>query len=463
MLENRSFDHMLGFLKSPSYPIDGLSGHESNPLSLDPGAEEFVVRPDATDILVHDPGHEQTDVNIQVYENPQGPPPLLPANRGFIFSYGQQSHVTPAIAPQIMNCFSETNVPVLSALAKEFAVCDHWYSSMPGPTWPNRFFVHCGTSKGVIKNTIGVNYDMPSVFEQLTDKGFTWKVYFHDFVHALQLTHLNSPENVANFVKFSNFARDAKRGQLPSYSFIEPRYFNGFGGANDQHPPHSVALGEKLIAEVYQTLRGSTAWNESLLVVVYDEHGGTYDHVEPPQAMPPDEHTTQFGFNRYGLRVPAVLVSPLIPKGAIVSQPFDHTSIIATLRENFDLDGSLTDRDRDAHAFTDVLQLAAPRIPSPDVERSLRVAARAMAPTKRLKSLGRDRYVVSSPLSDLQRAMVDATQRVTDTQPTPLSAAKPIVMLDSEQAAGQFVERATDSYLARRRARRAPRKPSTGQ
>jgi len=322
---------------------------------------------------------------------------------------------------------------------------------MPGPTWPNRFFAHCATSKGGITNGGAANYDMPTVFEQLTAKGLTWKIYFHDFVHALQLTRLNSPENVVNFVKFSTFAQDARKGRLPNYSFIEPRYYDGLAAANDQHPPHSVARGEALIASVYKALQAPSTWPESLLVVVYDEHGGTYDHVTPPAATPPDEHTSQFGFDRYGVRVPAVLISPLIRKGTIVSQPLDHTSIIASLRENFDLDGPLTNRDRDANSFMGAVDLAAARTPPQQVESALRAGSRAAPRAKRLKALAGERYLVSSLMSDLQRAMVDATRRITGVAPTPLRAGKPIVAVDSERAAGQYVELAIDAYLARQR------------
>lgn len=216
MLENRSFDHMLGYLKTDQYPIDGLTGRESNPLNFGPVAKEIGVHPDATDILVHDPGHALSDVNVQLFENLLGPPAIREPNRGFVVSYGEQPHVTPGIAPQIMSCFSAANLPILSALAQEFAICDHWYSSMPGPTWPNRFFAHCATSKGTVTNGGIANYDMPTVFEQLAAKGLTWKIYFHDFVHALQLTRLNRPENIVNFVKFSTFAQMPGRAGCPT-------------------------------------------------------------------------------------------------------------------------------------------------------------------------------------------------------------------------------------------------------
>jgi hypothetical protein len=177
-------------------------------------------------------------------------------------------------------------------------------------------------------------------------------------------------------------------------------------------------------------------------------------------ATPPDEHTSQFGFDRYGVRVPAVLVSPLIPKGTIVSQPLDHTSIIASLRENFDLDGPLTHRDRDASSFMGALDLATARTPTQQVESALRANSPVPPPAKRLKALAGERYLVSSTLSELQRAMVDATRRITGAAPTPLRAGKPIVAVDSERAAGQYVELAIDAYLARQRSQASGRRTS---
>ena len=143
MLENRSFDHMLGFMRSPSYPINGLTGDERNPRDpahIDP-TQEVKVSSDAGFIFSYDPGHNFQDVNLQLFDNLAGPPASSVPNGGFIFSYSQQAHVTPAIADTIMKCMAPSTIPVLSTLAREFAVCDGWYSSVPGPTWPNRFFV----------------------------------------------------------------------------------------------------------------------------------------------------------------------------------------------------------------------------------------------------------------------------------------------------------------------------------
>src|SRR5690242_12654135 len=142
---NRAFDPILGWLQEPGYDMEGLTGGEWNP--IDPGEppgpnNKIVVTHDAQDVTPHDPGHGFHDVNVQLFSNPGGPPPPagIDENKGFVFSYAQQDDVTRTTAPAIMDCFDPANLPVLTTLAKEFAVCKRWFSSVPGPTWPNRFF-----------------------------------------------------------------------------------------------------------------------------------------------------------------------------------------------------------------------------------------------------------------------------------------------------------------------------------
>ena len=268
-----------------------------------------------------------------------------------------------------MRCFAPKSLPVLTTLASEFAVCDSWFSSVPGPTWPNRFFAHAATSKGFITNSQFNSYDMPTIFESLAAQGKTWRNYYHDFSQTWALQRLQTPENRIRFASFGRFKRDAKQGTLPNYAFIEPKYFSFFGQANDQHPPHDVRAGERLIAEVYEALRTSPQWLNTMLLVIYDEHGGTYDHVVPPAATPPDGHTSQFVFDRYGVRVPAVIVSPFVPPGP-VHTVFDHTSIPATLTGIFGLPRSLSARDAAANRFDGVATLASPRTKVPDLSRA---------------------------------------------------------------------------------------------
>jgi phospholipase C len=417
MMENRSFDHMLGWLQEPSYNIDGLTGSEWNPLDpIEPAepSNKVVVTRNAQDVTPHDPGHGFHDVNVQLFSNPSGPPPSdgIEENKGFVFSYAQQDDVTRATVPAIMDCFDPGNLPVLTTLAREFAVCKRWFSSVPGPTWPNRFFAHAATSKGYLDNSQLHDYAMRSIFEYLSAAGRTWSNYYHEISQTWELQRLDTDALRNNFKGYGEFRKDAKQGKLPNYSFIEPKYFWWFGSANDQHPPHSVKAGEALIADVYQCVRTSPLWEKCLLLIVYDEHGGFFDHVAPTAATPPDQYQSQFPFNRYGVRVPAILISPYIQKGAIVSETFDHTSIPATLKELFKLDSFLTKRDAVARTFSAVPDLASPRTDTPE-EVSTSVHSRIIEESQRepsveeISTAGGMGTASSAPLTSLQRSLVD--------------------------------------------------------
>ncbi|VVM08116.1 phospholipase C [Methylacidimicrobium cyclopophantes] len=381
MLENRSFDNLLGrlYAKSPQY--DGLSGEETNPLFLH-GIEQTVKAwcTGTTDfaqmtIPAPDPGELWTDMNEQIFGRGIAAGRQVPLMNGFVENYAKQPGSPDP--RKIMHYFLPEQVPVLSHLAKAFAVCDQWYASAPCQTWPNRFFVHCGTANGYENNwPLHFPYLMPTIFERLSQKkelANPWKVYFHDFPQSLTLSQLWP--HLDNFQPYGDaFAQDAARDQLPAYSFLEPRYFPELQLPNDEHPPHDVTLGEQLIADVYNTLRKAPAWTKTLLVITFDEHGGCYDHAPPPLAVPPDSRpSVPFAFDRYGVRVPTVLVSPYIAAGTILRAvpdgrpphegppyPYDHTSILATLRKCFALGEPLTRRDAVAPDFADVLSLERP-------------------------------------------------------------------------------------------------------
>jgi phospholipase C len=385
MLENGAFDHMLGFLQSPDYPIAGLSGDESVPRDpTDPTSDRVRVSPtadyrgtfnivpddDRTDVQ---PGHDAADVHAQLYRgSPSGNSGSEPINQGFVWNYAQQPGSTPEHAEHIMRCFAPDRLPVLTTLARQFAVCDHWFSSMPGPTWPNRLFAHAATSAGHVDGALlhEGDYAVDTIYDRLDAAHQTWRIYFHDIPQAATLDHLQADSARGNFRLFGQFLEDAHAGTLPAYSFIEPRYFDLLSlKANDEHPPHDVALGEHLIADVYEALRGGPRWEQTLLVVTYDEHGGLYDHIPPPPAINPDgcvsaEPAFPFAFDRLGLRVPALLISPYVPAGTIDSTVYDHTSLLATVERRFGLQ-PLTRRDAAAHTFEANLSLSAPRADTP--------------------------------------------------------------------------------------------------
>ncbi len=459
MLENRSFDHMVGFMQSATYQIDGIdAGHPpTNPVSPhDPTLVQAT--PDAPNVLPFDAGHSVPDTNVQLFSNVSGPPLTGSSNQGFVYSYSQQPGVTTAVAPLIMKCFAPAALPVLTTLAREFALCTAWYSSVPGPTWPNRFFVHCATSKGFIDNSFLHNYDMPTIFENLSDVEATWKIYSHDFPQAQMLSNIADDADFdKNWDSIGGFKDDAANDTLPNYAFIEPKYTSFLGEANDQHPPHDVQAGEQLIAEVYNAVRDSPGWNATLLIVVYDEHGGIFDHVLPPATVAPDDHTSEFGFDRLGLRVPALLISPYISRGRIINTVFDHTSIPAMAKKTFGLPNYLTKRDAQANTFEHVFDLDVPRTDTPS-DLGAPVPARdewgdevASSDDMRTKVATGD--VSSAPVSTLQMNLVElarSTPAAPDDRSALLDHARPI---NTEHDAAVYLRQAAERIRQNRATR----------
>jgi len=386
MMENRSLDHMLGFLYegniSPSGdPFEGLTGTESN---ADASGTEVTVfkidpaKPGAYFMPGANPGEGYSATNFQLFGADPAPTPPVATNSGFVTNFDatlkldSQRHrpiVPGTVAADIMGVFTPEMLPVLSGLARGYAVCDHWYSSVPTETIPNRAFVAAATSQGHMNDSTK-SFTVPTIFGLLTAKGIRWMIYGYD---KDPLTRLDFPDTTsapdANFGRFADFRADAAAGQLPGYAFLEPSW--GSAG-NSQHPNYDVAQGEQLIHDVYRALRDGPGWNQTLLIVTYDEHGGCYDHVPPPMgALPPDQAVGEYGFDftRLGVRVPTVLVSPLIAPGTVFRvpagfTPLDHTSIPKTVETRWGLP-SLTARDAAAPDVAEALTLAAPRNDDP--------------------------------------------------------------------------------------------------
>ncbi len=385
MLENRSFDHMLGFLYasdnnvSPAgQPFEGLTGTESNPdASGQPVAVSRIepTTPNAYFMPGADPGEGYLATNIQLFGTQNAPAGAVPTMSGFVTDFadtlawqsraGTWSILPGTVATDIMRCFTPEALPVLSALAKGYAVGDHWYSSVPTETLPNRAFACAATSQGHMDDKTRT-FTAPSIFGLLGKHGLTWGIYGYDAEPLTRSTFTDIAGAPGGSIgKFADFQSAAAAGTLPAFSFLEPAWA---ATGNSQHPNYDVALGEQLIHDVYETLRGGQAWPKTLLVVTYDEHGGCYDHVPPPSgAVPPDNSAGEFGFDftRFGVRVPAVLISPLIAAGTVFrapagGTPLDHTSILKTVQQRWALP-ALTARDAAAPDLGDVLTLTVPR------------------------------------------------------------------------------------------------------
>src|SRR3954451_11797351 len=370
MMENRSFDHMLGALKKDDRRIDGLNGNESNP-GVDGNPVTVQAKADYRDQLVHDPDHHFPGTDLQIFGGQTGAGRV--ANmQGFVKSYYTQAKDA-NLAKEIMYYFTPEKLPVLTTLAQEFAVFNRWFSSIPGPTICNRAFAHYGTSFGQVgMNVFYIGKNIDSIYGRMIQAGKTAKIYYYDQQSStMEIVNLlqHQPEV---FGAFSQFVTDCKIGKLPDYSFIEPAYndHTGPGGgeilASDQHPTHDVYEGERFISMVYNAIRGNDAlWSTTALLVVYDEHGGLYDHVIPPActgdgftAQPGDTGTAMpFDFDRLGVRVPAILISPYVPKCTVVDgRIFEHACIPNTITDFFlNGDAKRTGREAKSETFLDLL------------------------------------------------------------------------------------------------------------
>jgi phospholipase C len=389
MLENRSFDHMLGFsgitgtdaATGQPTSIDGLNGAESNSYN---GVIYPVLR-GAPDRAPYDPPHGLPDVLQQlcgegaVYVSGQPYPPIN--NSGFVSIYAK-SH--PELPDGAMRCFTPDQVPVLTALAQEFAVCDRWFCSMPGPTEPNRWFVHAGTAglfdEGPSRKEYlesfsspwsGIAFQHGTIFDRLRDAGLKYRIYGCDgFPNVALLKGISRTFDIDDFDE--DFASDvASPSYDAAYTFIEPSYdaLSEYEDGNSQHPLGSVRAGELLIKKTYEALRRSPIWESSLLIVTYDEHGGFYDHVAPPSARATGSKGRAYGFtfDQLGPRVPAVIVSPLIPRNLIDHRTYEHSSVISTLERVF----RLTELTVRSSLTSDVKHLATLSVPRSDAPMTL--------------------------------------------------------------------------------------------
>ena len=422
MFENRSLDNLLGRLYEPGeVPLfEGVIGKDlSNPIPAwaEHGADRQVVPYRiTTDMEAPNPdaGEEFAHINTQLFGiiDP-------PSNRGVLsekmtapFNAPADSHATPTMGgfvadyisaftaetgrqptydeyAQIMTGYAPEQVPVMSTIARGFATFDHWHCDVPSQTFTNRSFYHAATSSGFVVNSPYENFplknDGETIFERLQAAGLPWRVYVDadgmamsatGMIHASRLSHYFA----SHFSDIDDFFDDAERGTLPAYSFIEPRLIHGH---NDYHPavravmpglsidpPSSILGGEDLLARIYTAIRTSSNMDGSnftntLFMVAFDEHGGTYDHVPPPRVDPPDPTAPAgqmgFRFDRAGVRIPTLAVSAFIEPTTVVSSPYRNTSMIRTLRERFNLGAALTGRDATAADVAPVLTRNTPR------------------------------------------------------------------------------------------------------
>lgn len=326
VLENRSFDHLLGDLgRSGGLPLDGGTAAMSN---RDINGRTVPIAPLVSNVTPDLP-HDFDTVAVS----------LMDGNGGFVRADQlQRRKPTLADAARAMSFYPADTLPVTHALAREYAVCDRWFASVPGGTWPNRLFLVAGSSDGRVTNTKpALLYEMPSIFDRL--KSDEWAIY-NDQIPNVALLRPLAIEWAkgrlfrSHFRSTRSFEEECAAGALPAFSFIEPVYLGS--AADDGHPPHDIMASEHLIGRVYSALRRSPLWSKSLLLILYDEHGGLFDHVPPPTALP-STGVGEYGFDftAAGVRVPCLIVSPLVGRGSVWRPSdgsfVDHTSLVATV------------------------------------------------------------------------------------------------------------------------------------
>jgi phospholipase C len=481
MLENRSFDHLLGALKAQNPAVAGALDNEfSNQTDpAVPTSPPVATGPALKYAMPFDPGHEFEDVQIQLYgrvpsadRRPAPPTDAAPMN-GFVYS-AEQAAKLPTDAGMVMQCFHPERLPTLTALAAEFALFNYWHSSLPGPTWPNRFFVHAATSGGLSDSPTdpdilaGFTFPAGTLYRSLGVAGKDWRIY-HDGlpqaagIDSLRLEYINI--FTKNFRDMKFIEEDFKKPTLPEYVFIEPKYDTGrqFVKGNSMHPLNDVRQGEKLVKRVYDALRGSKFWADSMLIVTFDEHGGFFDHVPPPPATAPggdqrySDPANHFNFDRLGVRVPTIVASPYTQKNTVVGNKpqdcYDHTSILATVQKRFLLP-SLTFRDGAAQTMESVLNQDSPRLSPSEAPLTLPMPITDILMTKFLEAFAGSPADPAAPMTVSQRVqltLAHACDLQTLDPPSQIAARHRYLGIRAQQDAADYVEEVEDRIRDRRR------------
>jgi len=442
MFENRSFDNLLGWLydnetNPPKLNIPAQDPPTFNGLTektffnlIDPASSEkiFASRPPSSWLScpnwnqtpTPDPHEEFEHVSFQLFGTSTPSPDAQADMSGFLQNYSTTAAGT-ASANQIMQTYGPGEANVINDLARNFAVCDGWFAPVPSQTWPNRGFVHSGSSDGHVNNDLVSFYNITTIFHVLEVQNKTWRVFYNSLVTSLTFFQFSSLRGFRDrFHRYSDFedrckvAADASPvDKLPAYSFIEPRFAAELMlQPEDYHPPHNICRGEQFLAQVYQAVRGCPYRDKIMLIISFDEHGGCYDHVPPPTGAAPPEpgpvsRDGKFKFDRYGVRVPAIVVSSYVEPGTVFraaegETPYDHTSILATLRDwpNLGLDPSKflpSPRIAVAPTLDDVLirQKGNENANWPEITAKCTIDGKDVSP--------------NTPLNDVQKSMVAAT------------------------------------------------------
>jgi len=357
-MENHSYDNKLGMLRRPG--ADGFAlGQDGKPTATNPcpnGDVQHAFAMPTTCQLWLKPSQNWQDSHVQFDDG---------RNAGFVRS---------GSGPVAMGYWEEHHQPFLYSVARQFPIADRYFSSVLGPTYPNRRFLISATSLGMINDGVpGLAYPPNgTIFDRLDEAKVSWRDYCSTLGVVISTTELYPDlylRNVGrNVVGIDDFFADAASGQLPGFCLVEPNYLLG-----SEEDPQNIAVGEHFAARVVDAVMSGPAWERTLLIWIYDEHGGYFDHVPPPPALPPDDVPPDApggdhydGFARYGFRVPCIVISPWARPGYVSHAIFDHTSICALAEAKWNLP-AMTYRDANANPMLDLLDLTRPafRMPPP--------------------------------------------------------------------------------------------------
>jgi phospholipase C len=379
MMENRSFDHYFQDLPNEGQPNAEVAPANTTVPGID-GTPVPFVHATSSQFCFGDTNHEWLGTHQEVDNGKMD---------GFA-TVNDGTHEMPMIGPpgflsgaRAMTYYTGADLPLMYWAAQNYAIADHYFASLPGPTWPNRMYLYAATSFGMTTNIVPPTLSTTSntIFDYLTIRGVTWRIYATSAA-GLDVLIDKAIQYSTSISTIDRFADDAASGKLPQVSFVDPELGMDSYDGNDEHPPAVMQVGENFLAGVMSTLMSSSAWPHAAMFVDYDEHGGLYDHVPPPKACPPDDLTpesdagTYGGFDEYGVRVPMLLLSPYAKKNYVSKNVYDHTSIVRFIEARFVLP-ALTNRDANALApwdmfdFTDPPNLTPPSVPNVPIDMSI--------------------------------------------------------------------------------------------
>jgi phospholipase C len=372
MFENRSFDHLLGNLKN---------GAEVAPANVaNPDAQgNMISRFHLSDLCFDDTNHEWSGSHDE-WDNGM--------NDGFVIA--NKDGLGDKTGKRAMGYYTEADVPVIYALANDWAIADHYFCSLLGPTFPNRMYLYGASSFGFTSNQLLFN-PTPNIMESLNSANVSWHVYSETLPGPAIFLDTYTRNLGDHFEKITQLAGAAQAGTLDHVVFIDPNLRDEGADHDDYHPPGDVQLGDQFLSQTLATLTASPQWPHMAIFITFDEHGGLYDHVAPPPACPPDDIAPmlapgdpQAKFDRYGFRVPLIVVSPYARRQFVSHVVHDHTSITRFIETRFIL-GALSGRDANADPLLEMFdfgssQLTTPSLPSVSVDQQRLAACEAMFP-----------------------------------------------------------------------------------